>query len=88
MSCRVLERGVERTLMQSLFEAARLEGVERVTGEYIPSERNRLVQHFFEQFGFKVTLIAGAHGPTRNYELPVSDYQSEPTQIELVKLLS
>jgi FkbH-like protein len=52
MSCRVLMRGVEETLMNLLAERARTAGVEKIVGEYIPTNRNSLVSEFYPKLGF------------------------------------
>lgn len=53
MSCRVLKRGVEQALMNEVFQQAKDVGLARVTGEFIPTAKNGMVQDFFAQFGFE-----------------------------------
>jgi FkbH-like protein len=53
MSCRVLKRGVEAALMNEVFQLARDLGLTSVTGEFIPTAKNGMVQDFFAQFGFE-----------------------------------
>lgn len=55
MSCRVLTRGVEQYLMNTVFEHASRLGLARVTGEFIPTPKNAMVREFFAQFGFAKT---------------------------------
>ena len=55
MSCRVLTRGVEQSLMNAVFEHARRLGLPRVSGEFIPTAKNGMVREFFAQFGFAKT---------------------------------
>jgi FkbH-like protein len=52
MSCRVLGRSVEEAVLQQLLSAARREGVERLQGVYIPTERNIIVKDHYRQLGF------------------------------------
>ena len=61
MSCRVLKRGVEQSLMNEIFEQARRLGLPRVTGEYRPTPKNEMVQDFFAQFGFVKVNNQGGH---------------------------
>ncbi len=83
MSCRVLSRGVEQCLMNEVFERARQEGLELVTGEYIPTAKNGLVKGFFEQFGFrKIDELDGGH--TR-WALETSAYQPATVLIRLAE---
>lgn len=52
MSCRVLARGVEEYLMNSVVaEAARL-NLEVVAGTYIPTAQNAMVRDFYAKFSF------------------------------------
>jgi FkbH-like protein len=52
MSCRVLSRSIEETLMNLLMAEARAAGVETVAGEYLPTPRNALVADFYRRLGF------------------------------------
>jgi FkbH-like protein len=52
MSCRVLTRGVEETLMNILMQEAREAGVRTVVGEYVPTPRNALVANLYARMGF------------------------------------
>lgn len=58
MSCRVLGRRVEHMVLRELLEAARGQGVQRVTGLYLPTAKNALVKDHYETLGF--TKIAAA----------------------------
>jgi FkbH-like protein len=51
-SCRVLERGVEATVMNTLLAQAAAAGVTTVVGEYVPTDRNGMVAGFYERLGF------------------------------------
>ena len=52
MSCRVLTRGVEETLMNILMDEARAAGIGSVVGEYVPTPRNALVADLYSRMGF------------------------------------
>jgi predicted enzyme involved in methoxymalonyl-ACP biosynthesis len=52
MSCRVLTRGVEDTLMNILMHDAREAGIRAVVGEYVPTARNALVADLYSRMGF------------------------------------
>ena len=82
MSCRVLKRGVEDQVMNELFKQAALEGIEVITGEYIPTNRNVLVENFYDNFGFK--KILGKSDDAVCYELKVTEFVPKTTQIKLV----
>jgi FkbH-like protein len=53
MSCRVLSRGVEQFTMTHLVNHCRAHGLATLRGEYIATEKNRMVSKFYEKFGFK-----------------------------------
>jgi FkbH-like protein len=52
MSCRVLKRGVEQFLLNHLVELARARGLRRLTGEYVPTAKNKLVKDHYAGLGF------------------------------------
>jgi FkbH-like protein len=68
MSCRVLRRDAEKFMLDCLVDAARAEGVRRIRGEYLPTEKNGLVADLFPSLGF-ATVEGGADGSV--YELDV-----------------
>ena len=52
MSCRVLGRRVEETVLGHLLEHARRSGVGRLRGIYRPTDRNKLVEQHYAKLGF------------------------------------
>lgn len=52
MSCRVLQRGVERLAAEILIGEARKRGCRRLTGCYIPTPKNQMVSGLYETLGF------------------------------------
>jgi len=52
MSCRVLGRQVEDSVLCEILAQARQCGITRLVGEYIPSERNMMVQKHYQKLGF------------------------------------
>jgi FkbH-like protein len=71
MSCRVLKRGVEQFLLNHVVEIARKRGLSRLTGEYIPTAKNTLVEHHYRDLGF-VCVQNDASGRTR-WQLELGD---------------
>jgi FkbH-like protein len=78
MSCRVLARGVEQTLMNMVVEKAREHRLAKVCGEYIRTAKNQMVEDFFGRFGFTQTAGDNDHA---HWTLNTSDYQSKETFI-------
>jgi len=52
MSCRVLRRGVENVVLNSIVDAAKLRGIRHVRGEYIRTNKNELVLDHYRNLGF------------------------------------
>ncbi|HTG74278.1 MAG TPA: HAD-IIIC family phosphatase [Terriglobia bacterium] len=52
MSCRVLKRGMENFVLNTLVEFARSKGCERLIGEYLPTSKNQMVEDHYRQLGF------------------------------------
>lgn len=52
MSCRVLKRGMEEFIINTIVETARDNGFETVVGEYIPTAKNAMVADIYEKLGF------------------------------------
>lgn len=53
MSCRVLERGLERYIMPRLADLAAAKGGDRLCGAYVPTAKNGLVADLYPKLGFK-----------------------------------
>jgi FkbH-like protein len=53
MSCRVLKRGVEQFLLNTLCRLARDRGVTKIYGQYIPTAKNSLVRNHYQHLGFR-----------------------------------
>ena len=55
MSCRVLGRRVEHALLKTIAGFARSEGAAALTGSFIPSAKNQMVQDHYEKLSFALT---------------------------------
>lgn len=53
MSCRVLKRGVEEYIINSMMKIAKDNGYKKVIGEYLKTAKNSMVADIYEKFGFK-----------------------------------
>jgi FkbH-like protein len=71
MSCRVLKRGIERLLLNSVVADAIERRLKRVIGEYIPTPKNELVREHYRTLGFK--QIEGETPGHTYWELCVND---------------
>ncbi|RYF91943.1 MAG: HAD-IIIC family phosphatase [Caulobacteraceae bacterium] len=79
MSCRVLERGVEQTIMNQLVARAAAAGVEVLEGEFIRTPKNGMVETFFDRMGF--AKLGEEQDGRVAYELKVADYRPLPSTI-------
>ena len=55
MSCRVLKRGMEDAMMDTLVAEATARGIKTIVGYYYPTAKNAMVREFYAQFGFAKT---------------------------------
>jgi FkbH-like protein len=52
MSCRVLKRGMEQFVLNSVVDIAKKHAFSRILGEYIPTKKNGLVKEHYPNLGF------------------------------------
>lgn len=74
MSCRVLKRGMEEFIADTIVGKARELGCQRVVGEYLPTPKNQMVERLYERLGF-TPLGEG------RYAADVADYAMHETAI-------
>ena len=75
MSCRVLGRGVETTLIGALADDARAEGAVEFVGSYIPTAKNAICACFLPDQGF--TQV-----DERTWRLDLADAPAIPSHVE------
>lgn len=80
MSCRVLKRGVEQTIMNEVFDYARRSRAAHVTAEYRATAKNAMVKEFFAQFGFEKVSGDDTH---TFWRAAVESYTPSATFIQL-----
>lgn len=74
MSCRVLKRGMEEFIIDTIVRTAQEHGFQSVVGEYIPTAKNAMVKDLYEKMGF-VPLGDG------RFQADVSQFQYHKTFI-------
>ena len=67
MSCRVLKRGMEEFVMNSIIQAAQDAGFRTISAEYIPTPKNRMVKDIYETMGFEKAGEGMFHINTEEY---------------------
>jgi FkbH-like protein len=78
MSCRVLKRGMEYFTLNTMVEKAKAAGYEKIIGEYLPTNKNKMVENHYMELGF--TKIGNS--TTARFELDVGAYQPKHCYIE------
>ncbi|MEE0800948.1 MAG: HAD-IIIC family phosphatase [Gemmiger sp.] len=73
MSCRVLKRGMEDAMMDTLVAKAAALGVTEIIGRYLPTAKNAMVREFYGEMGF-AKVAEEADGST-TWKLEVSAYR-------------
>ena len=73
MSCRVLKRGMEQAMLDTLAEQAGRRGVKRLVGYYYPTPKNGMVREFYREMGFSL-VSEDAQGNTR-WKLDLAGYE-------------
>ena len=80
MSCRVLKRGMENFVLNTVVEYARNKGYKNIIGEYIPTPKNSMVKDHYSNLGF-----SNVDDPTHNYfNLNVSEYKEKENYITAI----
>lgn len=80
MSCRVLQRQVEFSLLNEIVESTLAKGFETIQGKYIPSPKNGIVAQHYDKLGFK---FRSENNGTKNYILELNHYEPCKTKIEI-----
>jgi FkbH-like protein len=75
MSCRVIGRTIERTVLQHLVAEARRRGLTALRGRYVPTPKNALVSDLYLRLGF---VQAGGDDHESHWELTI-DADEAPT---------
>ena len=67
MSCRVLRRGVERMLLNTLVEYCKLKSLVKIVGEYRETKKNKLVSKHYSRLGFETDRTGRWHLDVKQY---------------------
>tara|TARA_B100000530_G_C15776242_1_gene415563 strand:- start:93 stop:803 length:711 start_codon:yes stop_codon:yes gene_type:complete len=54
LSCRIIGRGVENCMLSQIIEKARKEKIKTIKGKFIPTQKNKPAEKFYEDFGFSL----------------------------------
>lgn len=82
MSCRVLGRKVEEAALQEIAKSAKKQGIKKIIGIYLPTERNKLVEDHYAKLGF--TLDTQNEDGSKHYHLMVDDTPHFTPAMEII----
>jgi len=78
MSCRVLKRGMENFVLNTIVKEVKKKGSEKITGEYIPTLKNGIVENHYSNLGFNKV----SDSEKGMWELNLNDYKELKTFIK------
>ena len=81
MSCRVLKRGMEDAMLDTLVSDARAKNLETVIGYYYPTPKNNMVREFYKTMGFR--LVSQDENGNTTWALDVASYEPKNPAIEI-----
>jgi len=81
MSCRVLKRNVEEAVCNYLVNYAKEHCFSIIRGQFIPTERNGIVQDLYQNLGFK---FVEKNNGIEFWDLNISEYTFFDPPIEIV----
>ena len=79
MSCRVLKRGMELSMMDAL-EKAKREGCKEIVGYYYPTKKNAMVENLYAVMGFGF-FSSDEKGTV--WKLMIKEYQTKGKHIKM-----
>ena len=53
MSCRVIKRTMEYSMMNEFFNSCRNKGIKKIYGYYVPTKKNKMTENLFKTIGFE-----------------------------------
>ena len=83
MSCRVLKRGMEDAMLDTLVSDARQIGIKTIKGYYYPTAKNNMVRDFYQRMGF--TLESADETGNTVWTLDVATYVPKHPSIEITR---
>ncbi|MEO8335546.1 MAG: HAD-IIIC family phosphatase [bacterium] len=84
MSCRVLGRSVERMVLRELLGAAAARGATALTGSFVPTGRNGLVEQHYAKLGFE--LVERAASGATTWRLPLEGTVVSPAPMRVTRI--
>lgn len=82
LSCRILGKNIEFSLMQSIIDEAKGEGIKKIYGKFIPTKKNKLAKDFLKECGF---ILDKEENEEIYYILEVGKENKKENYIKIIK---
>lgn len=83
MSCRVLKRGMEDAMLDTLVSDAQQNGIKSIKGYYYPTAKNNMVRDFYQRMGF--TLESADETGNTVWAMDAATYTPKHPSIEITR---
>lgn len=83
MSCRVLKRGMEDAMLDTLVSDAQQNGIKSIKGYYYPTAKNNMVRDFYQRMGF--TLESADETGNTVWAMDAATYAPKHPSIEITR---
>jgi FkbH-like protein len=89
MSCRVLKREMENTMLDAVVERARSRGIRTIVGYFIPTAKNGMVKEFYPSLGFTPVAEVDPSLPEGSivWQLDTVSYTPQNTHIRVLEFM-
>lgn len=81
MSCRVLKRGMEDAMLDTLVLDAREVGINTIIGYYYPTAKNQMVKEFYGRMGFEIITLDEENNTS--WKLDINSYKAKNPKISI-----
>jgi FkbH-like protein len=85
MSCRVLKRDMELSMLDRLVECARIADIRTIYGGYLPTPKNEMVADHYEKIGF-VLISKEAETGASTWSLDITHYEARNRHMSISEL--
>ena len=83
MSCRVLKRGMEDAMLDTLVFDVKKKGLKTITGYYYPTPKNGMVKEFYARMGFE--KVSEDEKGNTTWKLDLGSYEPKNPAIEIYR---
>ena len=81
MSCRVIGRSVEESVLNEIVNEAKKEGAKKIVGKFIPTKKNMMVRDLYKRLGFEEL---SENNEEISYELDLNTYKAFDIPIKII----